>query len=147
MYGLPLWLTRRVRVEDRVMVQTHEVLPERRVRRWRSVSEKRQIVQLTLEPGASVAEVARVHGVNANQVFKWRRAFERGELTEPCTVPLPVTVTTPGEPENDVAQEPRSEQEPSGGSIHIEFPGRAMISVERGADRSLVRAVLESLQK
>jgi transposase len=129
------------------MVQAQEVVPERRVRRWRSVSEKRQIVQLTLEPGASVAEVARAHGVNANQVFKWRRSFERGELIEPCTALLPVTVPTPSEAESDVAQEPRQEQEASGGSIHIEFPGRAMISVERGADRSLVRAVLESLQK
>jgi transposase len=127
------------------MVQAQEVVPERRVRRWRSVSEKRQIVQSTLEPGASVAEVARAHGVNANQVFKWRRAFERGELIEPCTALLPVT--TPSEAESDAAQEPRQEQEPSGGAIHIEFPGRAMISVERGADRSLVRAVLESLQK
>ena len=129
------------------MVQTQEVVSERRVRRWRSVSEKRQLVQLTLEPGASVAEVARIHGVNANQVFKWRRAFERGELTEPCSALLPVTVTLPSEPKDDVAEEPRPEQESSGGSIHIEFPGRAMISVERGADRSLVRAVLESLQK
>ena len=55
---------------------------ERRIRRFRSVAEKRQIVNLTLEPGASVALVARAHGLNANQVFKWRRAFERGELVE-----------------------------------------------------------------
>jgi transposase len=46
-----------------------------------------------------------------------------------------------------MAEEPRPERELSGGSIHIEFPGRAMISVGRGADRSLVRAVLEGLQK
>lgn len=39
-------------------------------------------MQLTMEPGASVAEVARAHGVNANQVFKWRRLFERGDLVE-----------------------------------------------------------------
>jgi transposase len=104
-------------------------------------------VQLTLEPGASVAEVAREHGVNANQVFKWRRAFERGELIEPCSALLPVTMATPREAEEEIAEEPRPEPEPSGGSIHIEFPGRAMISVERGADRSLVQAVLESLQK
>ena len=129
------------------MVQTQEVIPERRVRRWRSVSEKRQIVQLTLEPGASVAEVARAHGVNANQVFTWRRAFERGELTEPCSALLPVTVSTPSEPEKDIVEDRCPVQEPSGGAIHIEFPGRAMISVERGADRSLVRAILESLQK
>jgi transposase-like protein len=59
-----------------------------------SVSEKLEIVQLTLKSGASVAEVARVHGVNANQVFKWRRAFERGELSESSTALVPVTVET-----------------------------------------------------
>ena len=75
------------------MVHAEDVSSGRRVRRWRSVSEKRQIVQLTLEPGASVAEVARAHGLNANQVFKWRRAFERGELIEPCAALIPVTVT------------------------------------------------------
>jgi hypothetical protein len=41
-----------------------------------------KIVNLTLEPGASVALVVRVHGLNANQVFKWRRAFERSPLLE-----------------------------------------------------------------
>jgi hypothetical protein len=38
------------------MVQTQEVVGERRVRRCRPVSEKRQIVQLMLELGASIAE-------------------------------------------------------------------------------------------
>lgn len=75
------------------MVHAEGVAPERRARRWRSVSEKRQIAQLTLEPGASVADVARAHGANANQVFGWRRAFERGELTESCAL-LPVTVSS-----------------------------------------------------
>src|SRR3954467_8218771 len=78
------------------MVQTQEVVPERRVRRWRSVSEKRQIVRLTMEPGASVAEIARAHGVNANQVFKWRRLFERGQLFDGpsrATALLPVTIS------------------------------------------------------
>jgi hypothetical protein len=42
------------------------------------------IAALAWEPGASVALVARAHGVNANQVFKWRRAFERGEMSEPA---------------------------------------------------------------
>jgi transposase-like protein len=71
-----------------------EVRSGRRVRRWRSVSEKHAIVQLTLKPGASVAEVARAHGVNANQVFKWRRPFERGKLSEPSVALIPVTVAS-----------------------------------------------------
>jgi transposase-like protein len=78
------------------MVQPEGSGAGRRARRWRSVEEKRRIVELTLEPGASVALVARSHGVNANQVFRWRRAFERGELSEPnaaSTDLLPVTVS------------------------------------------------------
>jgi hypothetical protein len=31
--------------------------------------------------------------------------------------------------------------------VNIELPGRALISVERGADPSLVRSILESLRK
>jgi transposase len=125
------------------MIQAEEV---RRVRRWRSVSEKRQIVQLALEPGASVAEVARLHGVNANQVFKWRRAFERGELNEACSALLPIAMATESGPTIDPAAEERVATAGSG-SIHIELPGRATISVESGADCDLVRQILESLRK
>lgn len=112
---------------------------ERRTRRWRSVAEKRRIVERTLEPGASVATVARAEGVNANQVFRWRRAFERGELVEPVSSAALVAVRIA----QDVAD--GSAEEAHGcGSIHIEIPGRAMITVERGADPVLLRALLES---
>jgi transposase len=39
---------------------------------------------LTFEPGASVALVARAHGVNANQVFKWRRELKSKRVVFPC---------------------------------------------------------------
>src|ERR1700740_3353383 len=92
---------------------------DRRVRRFRSVSEKLEIVQLTLKPGASVAEVARAHGVNANQVFKWRRAFERGELSEPCSALIPVTVASPEEESREIEEVSTRVR----GGTHIEFPG------------------------
>ena len=122
----------------------------RPVRRWRTVSEKRRIAELTLEPGASVALVARAHGVNANQVFKWRRALKRGELNEPSaasTALLPVTLSSACEAAIDTGEIGAKEQPTPGGAIHIEFPGRAMISVESGADAVLVRSILESLRK
>jgi transposase len=112
--------------------------------------EKRRIAELTLEPGASVALVARAHGVNANQVFKWRRALKRGELSEPAaalTSLLPVVVTAPGEAVSATGAADAKEASVPGGSIHIEFPGRAKVSVERGADPSLLRSILESLRK
>jgi transposase len=119
------------------------------VRRWRSVAEKRQIVQLTMESGSSVAEIARAYGLNANQVFKWRRALERGELIESYSTSalLPVTVSTPSQSESAVVEQRGETAGSSAGAIHIELPGRAMISVESGADGSLVRAVLESLRQ
>src|SRR5271156_26005 len=119
----------------------------RRVRRRRSVAEKRRVVELPLQPGASVALVARAHGVNANQVFKWRRAFERGELSEAGVASaglLPVTVSAACEME---MQTSGVQQRPTPASIHIEFPGRALISVEGGADPVLLRVILESLHR
>jgi transposase len=121
----------------------------RAVRRWRTVSEKRRIAELTLEPGASVALVARAHGVNANQVFKWRRALKRGELNESVasTSLLPVLVSAPCETANATVEVGAREQSTPGGAIHIEFPGKAMISVESGADPVLLRSIIESLRK
>ena len=119
--------------------------PRHRTRRWRPVAEKRRIVQLTMEPGARVAEVARAHGMNANQLFKWRRAFERDELVDSAVSSqalLPVTVSMAE------IREPALEQQfAKSGSIHIEFPGRAIISMESGADPGLLRSVLKSLRK
>jgi len=45
---------------------------------------KRALVALSLEPGASVARIAREHGVNANQVFSWRRLYEQDRLGVPA---------------------------------------------------------------
>src|ERR1700735_5870975 len=105
----------------------------RRPRRWRTVSEKRRIAEQTFESGASVALVARAHGVNANQVFKWRREFERGELSEPVSASaslLPVVLSGGDKPQT------------SSGCIHIELQGRALISIESGADPDLRRSIL-----
>ena len=120
-------------------------------KRW-SVEEKRRIVGLTLVPGASVARVAQAEGVNANQVFLWRRAFQKGELL-PGSALLPVVIEADAERGADLTSDLEVAQaapellvpvSPSG-AIHIELPGRAAISVERGADRALLRTILETL--
>lgn len=68
-------------------------------RRLRTNEEKRRIVEETLKPGASVAIVARAHGVNANLVFGWRKLYQKGLLepntAAPSTPLLPVKVTLP----------------------------------------------------
>ena len=97
-----------------------------------------------------MALVARAHDVNANQVFKWRRALKRGELSEPATSPaglLPVMLPAPSVAVEAQDRVDAKEPPAAGGSIHIELPGRAMISVESGADSLLLRSILESLRK
>jgi transposase len=132
------------------MIDEQEAETGRRPRRFRTVSEKRRIAELTFEPGGSVALLARAHGVNANQVFKWRRALKRGELNEPAAAPaalLPVMLSAPCESANGTGRVAVKSQPTPGGAIHIEFPGRVMISVESGADAALLRSILESLRK
>jgi transposase len=64
----------------------------RRRRSW-SLDEKRRIVDESLEDGASLAEVARRHDLNANQLFTWCRQFGV-KAAEPKDVApiLPVTI-------------------------------------------------------
>ena len=64
-------------------------------RQRRSIAEKRRIVEETLVEGASVARVARAHGINANQVFGWRRLYLAGRLgnRKPEMKLLPVRVS------------------------------------------------------
>jgi transposase len=120
--------------------------PTKRVHR--TAEEKRRIVEATLVPGASIARVARENGVNANQVFQWRYEYRNGTgwaAKQPRAKLLAVTVAP--EPNDVMVPEPASTPvpSPSSASIHIELPGRALVSVEAGVDPELVRTVLGSL--
>ena len=122
-----------------------------KVRMRRSVAEKPRIVELTFQPGQSVARVALAEGVNSHQVFQWRRAYRAGVLVEAgkyAASLLPVIVSTAGSA-GLVEQQQAVSQEQSfpSGAIHIEFPGRVVITVEHGADRTALQAILEILRK
>ena len=132
------------------MIQAEDVSCGQRGRQRRSMAEKRRIVEQTFEPGASVAKVALSHGVNANQVFSWRRAFKRGELAESTggsTALLPVVIAASPESREEEHGGSAAEHGTGSGAIHIEFPGRALITAECGVDPKLLLSVLESLRK
>ena len=68
--------------------------PVGRKRRYWTAQEKRRIVDESLIEGASIAEVARRHDVNANLVFTWRRRMGVEPIEQATTMPiLPVTIT------------------------------------------------------
>jgi transposase len=122
-----------------------------KVRVRRSIAEKRRIVELTLQPGMSVARVAQAEGVNSHQVFQWRRAYRLGELVEAgerASSLLPVVMSA-AESTGRVERQVAVRQEPASpcGVIHIELQGGAAIRAERGADWVMLQAILESLRR
>jgi len=50
-------------------------------RRQHDRSFKANLVEQSLQPGASVAVIARHNGINANLLFKWRRDHRRKTIT------------------------------------------------------------------
>ena len=119
-------------------------------RQRRSIAEKRGIVEETLAPGASVARVARAHGINANQVFGWRRLYLAGRLGDqkPGIKLLPVRVSesqpTPVMVEHAESGLPNGVRVQSG-TIHIELR-QAQVRIEGSADPALLRVLLECLR-
>jgi transposase len=127
------------------------VVPESK-RRRRSVAERRRVVEQTLAPGASVARVARDHGVNANQVFHWRRLYQRGLLggkVQPAGGLLPVKVTESAETTAMVARGSgvtAAIAPKAASAIQIEL-AKGRVRIEGKADIEMLRVVLECLAR
>ena len=122
--------------------------PANRIRRRRYDAQfKRDLIEQTLQPGASVAKIAREHGINANQLFKWRRQQlledrpPGGSGQQSSMSLIPVTLI-------DEAPAPKSKPDVAGGSGQIEIHlavGR--IVVNGSVDPATLRVVLESLRQ
>ena len=114
--------------------------------RW-SIAAKRRIVEETLAPGASVARVARAHGINANQVFGWRRLYLAGRLgaQKPEIKLLPVRVSEQEAAPVVVEHRPAAVRTVPWGTIHIELR-QAQVRIEGSADPRLLRVLLECLR-
>jgi transposase len=122
---------------------------EIRRRRFRSKEERRQIVEETLKPGASVSLVARAHDINTNQVFHWRRQYREGwfdKLDSKASSSLvPVKISnTPDKTRAAATGRPARRLTTTEGSIEIDF-GHARVRIVGTADPDCVRAAVEGL--
>jgi transposase len=108
-------------------------------RRFRTKQERRRIAEESLQSGASVAVIARRHGVNANQIFHWRKLLRDGILgAAPASAQLlPVRIAEP-------AIEADRFVRPYPGTIHIEL-GKARVRLEGSVDPGSLRLILEHL--
>jgi transposase len=100
---------------------------------------KRALVALSLEPGASVARVAREHGVNSNQVFSWRGLYEQGRLGVPALMRddglLPVVLAP-------TAPTPSNEASNANGIMVLEL-GEVRVRIEGQPNAATLAQVLD----
>lgn len=104
-----------------------------------SLDFKRSVVGETLVPGASVARIARIHGLNANQVFAWRKAYREGALAaaEPALLPIRLAEART---RDAGARRPVS----AGGTLILEY-GAVRLRIEGRPDAETLRLVLAQL--
>jgi transposase len=129
-------------------------------RRYRSAEERRRIVEETLVPGTSVAIVARAHGVNANQVFGWRKLYQAGRLgnanarsmteaSTSCVRLLPVSISAEVERGQQtvvaVGQRRGGDREPAGGVIELTL-AKAQLRITGQVEAGVLRLLLECLR-
>jgi len=121
--------------------QTLQVKVQGTKKRRRTIRERREIVEETLLPGASVSRVARRHDVNANQVFYWRKLYREGQLGNSADTQLvPVKVA------NDRSVETAKDDDflPRSGTLEIKL-SKGTLRIFGTVDVVALRAVIECL--
>ena len=114
-------------------------------RRTHSAAFKRKLLELSEQPGASVAAIALEHGINANLLFKWRR--QGGVRTSKpmamnSPVLLPVTVDGLAAPVGR-AGTPRAG---TAGVIEVEL-GQARVRLRGAIDEASLRCLVRVLRE
>ena len=121
------------------------VAPVKRVRKNRSIEEKRKIVLQSLSPANSIAAVARTHNINPNLLHTWRWQYRRGELGEHHSgaALLPVRI----EPQASASVNLASTALEATLS-HVEIiVGDARVLVHGSVEREVIHSVLQALQR
>jgi transposase len=114
----------------------------RRRQLW-SIDRKRQIISESFEPGASVADVARRHGVNANLLFTWRRQQGVAKLVDSQEGPQLVPVMIAAE---RVSSVPAVISEPVG-RMEIVLGAGERIIVGADVDTVALARVIKALSR
>jgi transposase len=118
---------------------------------------KRQLVEQSLEPGASVALIARGNDINANLLFKWRRQYLEGAYGLPAlpegTPSKLVSNAPPWLPVNLVAEAELpvplttvSAPEPVTNICEIEFD-RARLRIRGDVPPEMLRLLIRELSR
>jgi transposase len=110
-------------------------------RRYWKKDEKRRIVTESFSDGASVANVARRYGLNANLLFTWRRQLAAMESeANPAPAILPVTIAS--SPQLPLGASPEAP-----GRMEITLPGGEKIIVGADVETAALSRVIKALRR
>jgi transposase len=118
---------------DPVMNTKPDMVPSVRQRRRWSTAEKERIVAAAMEPGAVASAIAREAGIQASQLFRWRRQLHGAPRFASLTLEVP-TVAAP------ITGSPISP-----GVVEIEFTTGVRLRICGPVDTPIVSAVLQAL--
>lgn len=113
----------------------------RRLRQTYSAAFKAQLIAEASEPGATVAAVARRHGLNHNLIFKWRR---EAAAPAPASMFLPVQLTAPSSPAVPSVSQSSVSPPPHPAALRITLAGGHILECD-GTDRALLDHLLKRL--
>jgi transposase len=123
-------------------------------RRRHSDALKLDLVERSLQPGASVAALAQESGINANLLFNWRRlhlralGLDAAAIAQPALLPVTVQTDPPPAAARGTAQAGThaAVARASTGTIEIEI-GTARVRLRGAVDDASVRSVLRALSE
>jgi transposase len=122
-----------------------EVITGRERRRRWSMEDKLRIVSETLEPGASVSQVAARHDVYPGLLFIWRRQVREGKLVpQPKHLFLPIQTQAADAPASPV--HPDRPAAAVRRQIEIELRDGSRIRVDEDVGLAGLRRVLTALR-
>jgi transposase len=133
------------------LVERRGACGRRRRRAWNE-EEKKRIVDETLQPGASVATVARRHDINANLLFTWRRQIGGGVARSDGITLVPAVIAAPGVPPRHRSSDAKVDgaAAPSPvilGRIEIVLVGGARVIVDKDVNAAALARVIGALER
>jgi transposase len=125
------------------ILRTEVITSVQRRRRWLP-EEKERLVVASLEPGASVSEVARAAGLHVSQLFKWRKQLcKRATASTVPLVPVEIIPSSPSREADEPSLTAIGRKGP--GIIEIELSGGHRVRVDYDVDGNALRRVLDAL--
>jgi transposase len=117
-----------------------DLIPRGERRRRCTIEQKQTIAALSLAPGASPANIARLHGISTGQLYMWRQALKAAQPGAAIARFSPVEVT-PQPPEPPEIPTPRPP-----GLVEIALCDGTTVRVDAGIDPRALRRVLAALR-